>query len=347
MEIKMNIKKILVILLAAVIAMPLYAVNDNDITGSSSGEFIKVGAAGGQFLKIGIGARAMGMAGANSALVNDLTGIFWNPAGVADVKNFEATFAYTSWFAGFNQMFAAFNLPLGDFNLSAHFSRFGSSDIEITTFEEPNGTGTYYNVSDIVGGLTFSGYLTDRFSFGLTFKLVNLAFSDVSSSGIAFDIGTMYETGVAGIKIGFAIMNLGTEQSYSGTSLNSTKKLNDAYYQAPIDVSYLTYPFELPLTFRAGISSAFVDTDENKLVGEFDFITSSDVQEQYAIGLEYTWNNLLCLRGGYLFGQDQFGLAGGIGLKYISGGFDSSIDYSVNPINNFGLVHRISLNIGL
>lgn len=342
----MKIKHLLIIGLIAVLILPVSAKNDNDITGSSGGEFVKVGAAGAQFLKIGVGGRAMGMAGANAALVNDLTGIFWNPAGVADVEGYSATFAYTSWFAGFNQMFAAFNLPLGNFNLSAHFSRFGSGNIEITTFDEPNGTGTYYNVSDVVGGLTFSGYLTDRFSFGLTFKLINLAFSDVSSSGIAFDIGTMYETGVQGIKIGFAIMNLGTEQQYTGTSLNSTKKLNDAYFQAPIDVSYLTYPFEIPLTFRAGISSAFIDTDENTLTGEFDFITTSDVSEQYALGLEYVWNDLLCLRAGYLFGQDQFGLAGGIGLKYISGGFNSSIDYAVNPTQNLGLVHRISLNLG-
>ena len=342
----MKIKHLTIIILAFLLTLPVYAVNDEGITGSSGGEFVKVGAAGAQFLKIGVGARAMGMAGAYAATADDLTSIYWNPAGVADVDGFAVNVAYTNWFAGFNQMYAAFNLPLGNFNIAAHLMRFGSRNIEITTFDEPNGTGTYYNVSDIVGGLTFSGYLTDRFSFGITAKFISLGFSDVSSSGVAFDIGTMYETGVQGIKIGFAIMNLGTEQTYSGQSLNSTKKLNDAFFQAPIDVSYLAYPFEIPLTFRAGISSEFINTDENVLRGEFDFVTTSDVSEQYALGLEYVWNNLLSLRGGYLFGQDQFGLAGGIGLMYISGGFDSSINYSVNPTNNLGLVHRISVNLG-
>lgn len=343
---KNRIKILVIILLVACFTNPAAAVDDN-ITGSSGGEFIKVGAAGAQFLKIGVGAKAMGMAGAYSSLANDLTAVYWNPAGVADINGISAAFSYTSWFAGFNQMFAGFNLPLGNFTVAAHLVRFGSSDIEITTFDEPNGTGTHYNVSDIVGGLTFSGYLTDRFSFGISAKFINLMFSDVSSSGMAFDIGTMYETGVQGIKLGFAIMNLGTEQSYTGNSLNSTKKLNDAYYQAPIDVSYLAYPFEIPLTFRAGISSELVNTDEHVLVGALDFITTSDVSEQFAIGAEYTWSNLLTLRAGYLLGQDQFGLAGGLGFNYISGGFESSIDYSINPTNNHGLVHRISIDIGL
>ncbi len=343
----MKIRILTMIILALVLTLPVKAVDNNDITGSSGGEFVKVGAAGAQFLKIGVGGRSMGMAGAYAASANDLTAIFWNPAGVADLDGFAGSFGYTSWFGGFNQEYAAFNLPLGNFNISAHFMRFGSSKIEITTFDEPNGTGTYYTVSDIVGGLTFSGYLTDRFSFGITAKFISLSFHDVSSGGIAFDIGTMYETGVQGIKIGFSIMNLGTEQTYSGTSLNSTKKLNDAFFQAPIDVSYLAYPFEIPLTFRAGISSEFINTDEHVLLGEFDFITTSDVSEQFALGAEYVWNDLLCLRAGYLFGQDQFGFAGGIGLKYISGGFGASIDYAVNPTLNLGLVHRISVDIGL
>lgn len=343
----MKIKYLVLILIATLMTVQIDA-KDDKIIGSSGGEFVKVGAAGGQFLKIGVGGRAMGMAGAYSSLANDLTAIYWNPAGVADIKNMEATFAYTSWFAGFNQMYAALSMPMGsNFTLAAHMMRFGSSDIEITTFDEPNGTGTYYTVSDISGGLTLSGFLTDKFSFGVTAKFVALSFSDMSSNGISFDIGTMYETGVQGIKIGFAIMNLGTEQAYNGTSLNSTKRLNDAFFQAPLDVQYLAFPFEVPLIFRAGISSELVHMDEHKVIGAFDFVTTSDVSEQYALGVEYTWNDLLCLRGGYLFGQSQFGLAGGVGLKYISGGFNSTIDYSINPTLNLGLVHRISVNLGL
>lgn len=234
-------KKIIInsiaIILTLVLALPLLAVDDNTIKGSSGGEFIKVGAAGGQFLKIGVGGRGNGMAGAFSSVVNDLTAIYWNPAGVADVKGIGATAAYTSWFAGFNQAFAAFDMPLGtNFTLAAHVMRFGSGDIEITTFEEPDGTGLFYNVADMSGGVTLAGYLTDKFSFGVTAKYVYHSFTNLSASGFAFDIGTMYETGIQGIRLGFTILNLGTSQSYSGQDLMSTKKLNNAYNQAPLDV---------------------------------------------------------------------------------------------------------------
>jgi hypothetical protein len=267
---------------------------------------------------------------------------------LADVKGMGAAASYTSWFAGFNHAFAAFDMPLGsNFTIAAHFMRFGSGDIEVTTFEEPNGTGLFYNVSDIVGGISLGGYLTDKFSFGITAKYVNHSFTNLSASGFAFDIGTKYETGIQGIKLGFAIMNLGTSQSYSGQDLMSTKKLNNGFNQAPIDVAYIAYPFELPLIFRAGVSSNLIETEDQNLLASFDFISTSDVSEQFALGLEYKMFDILSLRGGYIFGQNQFGLAGGIGLNYLSGGLESSIDYSVNPTSSFGLVHRISVIVGL
>lgn len=321
----------------------------DDITsGSSGGEFLKVGAAGAQFLKIGVGARGTGMAGAFGSLANDLTAIHWNPAGIADIKGMSGNFNYTQWFAGFKHSFAAFALPVGDnFTAAAHVISFSSDRIEITTLERPQGTGLYYSVNDIALGLSFGGYLTDQFSFGITAKLINSAFSSISSSGFAFDVGTMYETGIQGIKLGFSIHNLGTEQTYSGQALATAKKLYDAMNAAPLDVVYVANSFSIPLIFRAGASSTLIEDDMNKLIAALDFVTLSDTPEQFALGLEYTYKGFLSLRGGYRLGQDQFNLAGGIGLNYIGGGFIGQLDYSINPTKDLGLVNRISINVGL
>jgi hypothetical protein len=51
------------------------------------------------------------------------------------------------------------------------------------------------------------------------------------------------------------------------------------------------------------------------------------------------------VRAGYRFGHDQFGLAGGLGLRYASGDFDGSIDYSINPSASLGLVNRLSVSM--
>ena len=323
----------------------LMAVEDISF-GSSGGQFKKVGAAGGQFLKIGPGGRANGMAGAYGAVANDLTAIYWNPSGLADVKDMAGAFSYTQWFAGFSHSFAAISLPLGEnFTTAVSLTSFGSDDIPVTTIEFPDGTGNTYRYNDIAVGFTFSGYLTDQFSFGVTAKYISSALASLHSSGFAFDVGTMYATGIQGIKLGFSIHNLGTEQEFSGVDLNATKKFIEELYSAPIDVKYVASPYNIPLIFRAGLSSDLMDTEEHKLIAAFDFVTLSDTPEQFALGAEYTWNSFLSVRAGYRMGSDQLGFGGGIGLKYTGGGFSGQLDYAINPTANLGLINRLSLAV--
>ncbi len=319
------------------------------ITGSTTGEtFVKVGAAGSQFLKIPIGARANGLAGAYSSLCSDLTSIFWNPAGLADVKYISADFSYTQWFAGFKHSFGAFALPIGrNFTSAISLVSLNSGNIEITTLEKPNGTGLSYQVTDVAIAFTFSGYLTDQFSFGLTAKYVNNSISNLSSTGIAFDVGTMYETGIQGIRLGFSIHNLGVKQAYAGQDLNSSRKLYDALNAAPLDIAYISNSYSLPLIFRAGVSSEVWKVDDHRVVAAADFITLSDTPEHYALGAEYIFKDFLALRAGYQFGTDVFGLSGGVGLKYFSGGFEGEFDYSITPTKNIGLVNRLSIKVAV
>lgn len=319
------------------------------ISGSTTGEtFVKVGAAGSQFLKIPIGARANGLAGAYSSVSNDLTSIFWNPAGLADVKYISADFSYTQWFAGFKHSFGAFALPVGrNFTAAIALVALNSGNIEITTLEKPNGTGLSYQVNDVALSFTFSGYLTDQFSFGLTAKYVNNSISNLSSTGIAFDVGTMYETGIQGIRLGFSIHNLGIKQAYSGQDLNTSKKLYEALNAAPLDIAYISNSYSLPLIFRAGLSSEVWKVEDHKLIVAGDFITLSDTPEHFALGAEYIFKDFLALRAGYQFGTDVFGLSGGVGLKYFAGGFEGEFDYSITPTKNIGLVNRLSIKVAV
>ena len=337
----------LMIITFLVISLSSPVFSEGDVSGASKGQYQKVGAAGAQFLKIGIGARANAMGGAYSAVCNDLTSMYWNPAGLADIKSIAANFSYTQWFAGFGLNYGAISLPLGEHFTSALYAMSFSSDrIKMTTMEQQEGSGSY-TWSDVAVGATFAGYLTDQFSFGVTFKYIQTAFTGLSASGIAFDIGTMYNTGIQGIKLGFSINNLGTEQKFSGQDLQATKKLIEQSNASPLDVQYLSSSYTIPLAFRAGATTDIINDENNRLLAEVDFIAMSDVSEQCAIGAEYTWNNLLSIRGGYLIGQYQFGLSGGFGVNYIGGGFKGQIDYSINPTRNVGLVNRISIALTL
>ncbi|MFP4528176.1 MAG: PorV/PorQ family protein [Candidatus Kapaibacterium sp.] len=343
---KIVFKVFSIALLMAFATMSARAVDENAIGSSSGDVFAKVGGAGAQFLKIPLGARGTAMGGAQGAVANDLTAIFWNPAGIANIHSISANFSYTQWFAGFSHNFAALALPFGD-NFTAAFNlvSFGSGDIPITTLDRPDGTGANYSVSDIAFGFAFGGYLTEQFSFGINAKYINSSFASVSSSGIAFDIGTRYETGIQGIAVGFSLHNLGTEQQYTGQDLRTTRKILEAMNASPVDAEYVSSGFSLPLAFRAGISSNVYETEEHMVVAAFDFVTYSDTPEEFMIGAEYTWRDFVSVRGGYNIGQDQFGLTGGVGLKYDGGGFGGVIDYSIAPTFDLGLVNRLSLSL--
>lgn len=342
-------KKIFILLL--ILSVPLFVVNTqaaDELSGfaPSGGEFSKVGAAGGQFLKIPIGARANAMAGAYGAVANDLSSIFWNPAGLAEMNSMSAEFSYNQWFASFSHNFGAIAMPIGDgYTAAISVTSLSSGDIKVTTIDRPDGTGSNYQINDIAIGASFSGFLTDQFSFGVTVKYVQNAFSSVSASGFAFDIGTKYDTGLEGIKLAFSMHNLSTQQEYQGTDLRTSKKLYESLDMAPLDANYIAYPFNLPITFRAGISTDIINQGEHKLLAAADFVTLTDVPEQFSVGAEYVWNDFLSFRAGYVFGQNQLGLGGGIGLKYFGGAFGGSLDYSINPTVNLGLVNRITVGL--
>ena len=325
----------------------------------TAGDFTKVGLSGGQFLKIGVGARAAGMAGAYSGLANDVTSIFWNPAGLVDVKEYGVDFSHTFWFASMTHSFAAGVIPLSEkFRLAASFTSFSSGDIMVTTTDQQSGNGGIYSVNDVAIGLTLAGQLTEQFSFGLTGRFVNNAFTDMSASGIVFDLGTRYKTGFNGLTVAFSVHNLGTEQRYDGSDVTISTNPTPGVNQSAVDAQLQTSSFSVPLSFRAGLGinmfegiisdAPETDMDGTKihswLVGA-DFETFADVPEQFALGTEYTFREFISLRAGYRFGNDQFGVSGGVGLRYQSGTFLGRLDYSISPSETLGLVNRLSVGL--
>ncbi|MBN2602370.1 MAG: PorV/PorQ family protein, partial [Candidatus Marinimicrobia bacterium] len=182
------------------------------ITPVAASEFAPVGTAVAQFLEIGLGARSTGMGEAVTAVVDDASAVFWNPAGLADVQSISVYSAYNTWYAGisFGGLAAALKIGnLGTIALSSVYLM--TDDMEITTIENPNGTGEYFTISNLSLGLTYSRYLTDKVSIGVTTKLVQEAYWDYSYTTWALDLGTMYRTGFHGLNIAMSILHFGPE----------------------------------------------------------------------------------------------------------------------------------------
>lgn len=70
------------------------------------------GTSGAQFLKIGPGARPAGMGEAFAGVADDIHSVYYNPAGLANLRRVEAAAMHESRFQGVNYDFAAVSVPM-------------------------------------------------------------------------------------------------------------------------------------------------------------------------------------------------------------------------------------------
>ncbi len=334
--------------LSLVVGIAVLAATASAQSESTTAEnFTNVGSGGSLFTKIGVGARAAGMAGGFSALADDISALYWNPAGVARLQGINVNASYTAWFAGITHNFIGAVLPLSDrYRLGVNLIVLDNGTLEKSTIQQDFNGGTF-NANDLSVGVTLAGALTDRFSFGATLKYIRSAILDLSADGIAFDAGSLYQTDFYHLRISMALTNLGSDRSFDGNSLsilasqrdiNSTAKLNDA--------KLVTSTFALPLSFRIGVGTDVFqgEMQDQKLNVGFDFASHSDQPETYNLGGEYIWNDMVSLRAGYAFNQDQLGLGLGAGFKFKSEDFLGTIDYAINTTKTLGAIHRVSIS---
>lgn len=322
----------------------------NAQVGTTTSSFKKAGGSGAQFLKIGVGARAMAMGGAFNAVADDISSLYWNPAGVAFLSGTNLTFEYNSWIADIQHSFAGFTFPISDnYSFGLSVLSLSSGSIDITTIDEPDGTGSTYSVNDIAIGATLAGRLTDQFSFGVTMKYVQNSIFDVTATLLLFDLGTIYTMTDEGIRIGLSISNLGTEGQYTGQSLTTLVDRTaetGGLTARPLDATLNNTPYSAPMSFRGGISYNFLRNmnDQSLIVGA-DFIHLSDNPEKFNIGGEYMWDNLIAARAGYQFGYDELGLTAGGGVNFNTGSFTGSFDYTYADLGRLGSSNRIGVRL--
>ena len=222
------------------------------VFGSASAEFSKVGSSGAQFLKIGVGSKYQAVGEATVAFVDDAYAMYWNPAGLVGVTEQQSVFTNVNYLLDIklNYFGYAKNFEnVGVFGIST--SVLSMDDLEITNFENQNGTGEYYSVSSYTIGLSYAKQLNARVAFGATVKYIGEKIHHLNSSGFAFDFGTMLETGIKSMRMGMSISNMGPKMRFTGADLILSE----------VDQNGVTRTFEekasayeLPLVFRFGFA---------------------------------------------------------------------------------------------
>ncbi len=316
-------------------------------------EVTKVGTTVAPFLRIDVGSRAVGMGGAFAAIANDVSAMYWNPAGVARIANAEAMFSNTRWIADLNFNFVAFALNLRNLGFIGLNAAFLTMDqMERTTILEPQGTGEMFDVGSYAFGLCYARNLTDRFSIGLNFKYITENIYHSSAHGIALDVGTLFDTQFNGLKIGMSIANYGTKMKMGGRDMLIQADVDPTVYgnNPNINSSLETDKFDLPLMFRVGVAMDLLKGAANSnFILSVDALHPNNDVESVNVGGEYVFNNMFALRGGYksLFKDaSEEGLSFGAGVNYkLLGKTTIKIDYAYQ---DFGVLKEVQLfTIGL
>lgn len=280
-------------------------------------------------LSLGYGGRAMGMGQAFTALADDPTAVFWNPAGLEYVYQQSITLFHSTLFEGTLYDFLGYAYPtlsLGTFGFG--LGRIGTGGIvqrDASQFE----LGTF-SWDEYQAYFSYAKRLPWNLTPGITVRVVRRAFSGLvdqgrpNDNGVGMDLGLMYRPDMFSSlflrdwSLGFNIRNLFTPQLKEGNILD-----------------------ELPLSIRFGLMrKIYIGAGGSAMNVLFDVDYSEKRSTRFHFGAEYEFRNLGMLRAGY----DGSGLTFGAGVKYKI----FQIDYAFGNSPYGGVLpslHRFSLSV--
>jgi long-subunit fatty acid transport protein len=270
-------------------------------------------------------------------VADDASSLYWNPAGLVFAKQNEVMFSHNQWVADISQEFIG-----GFFKFSANdavgvsLTSLHMEDMKVTNEVNPFGTGEYFSYGDIAITVTYSRKMTDQFSFGGSIRYVEETLDKLKMRGVMIDLGTMYWTGLGTTRFAVAITNFGNELAPDG----EVKLWGDRTVSK-------WQSFSPPTMFRIGFAMEPWQNDHNRITASIQLNHPNDNSENVSIGAEYSYNELLNLRGGYKINADEQSFTAGAGVRLPLGIANVSVDYAFAQFSRLGSTHRFSIILGL
>jgi hypothetical protein len=320
-----------------------------------SGDADRIGTAGGVQVLVPVGGRLLAMGGADAARVQGLEAIYWNPAGLAAMGN-RATglFSTMNILTDVRVHFIALGVHAGGFgSLGFSLKAFDFGDILVTTNEDMEGeSGQTYSPTFVTGIITYSRMLTDVIQVGVGGKLIYESIPRASASAFAFDAGLQYHGffQIEGLSLGLVIKNIGTNLQYSGTGL--LKEATERELGFEDFRSRETASDQLPSTVELGLSYRRTFSTMSQVMVAGTFQSNNFESDNWKVGVEYSYNNFVFLRTGYLFTQKTskadvlYTFSAGLGIAYRVGGTDLTFDYAYRDSQYFNGNNLFSMMIG-
>jgi len=302
----------------------------------------RVGQSGWQFLKINGDPRQAAMGGAFTAISRgNANAVLGNPAALANIEHFDLQLNRVSWVADITYQSAAFAAHLGSLGVVAvsvvtldygDMAETVNSLIETENRTETVVTGRFFGARDLAAGLSYARRITDRLAIGGNLRFLRQEIAELSMSNWSLDFATLYYTGFKSLRLAMTARNFGPDAHLAGWS--------EEYQAEPDDI-------RMPIDFRVGVAMDFLQESGGPhfmtVVLEGDH--PNDGQEKLHIGVDYTFEEKVSLRGGYKINYDAQSFTFGAGANHSLRGTKVEVNYAYVDFGALKQVHMFSFGV--
>ncbi len=268
-----------------------------------------------EFLSIGVGARALGMSGAQVATVSDATAGFWNPAGLVKTRgDVQIDLMHNSYFGGIAKFDYGSIAAKVDATSTAAFSimRFAVDDIiDSTDLIDKDGNIDYdrlktFSSADYAFIFSLGKKMKiEGLRLGGNAKIVHRKVGDFAKAwGFGLDLGLQYEKD----KWRFGAFGKDITSTFNAWSFN-TENLETVFAQTGNEIPQNGLEITLPkiilgAAYKTNIGKKVSVLPEINLDVTFDgkrnvLIKSDPISIDPHFGIEFGYDDFIFLRGGF------------------------------------------------
>jgi len=314
----------------------------------------RAGTSGAVELLLPVGARGVALGGSYVAYATGVDAVYWNPAGLSLMKSsVSAMFSHMSYIADIGVEYGVVGVNFPGFGaLGLSFKTISFGDIPYTTEDAIDGTGTY-SPQFYTLGVTYSRELTDKIHVGATMHFLSENIMRTSATGFAISAGVQYRglANIKGLQIGLVLKNLGPDMTFDGSDLYRTADAQGTDRGAQL-YKIEAAPFGLPSSLEMGVAYQQPFGEDNMLTLSGSFQNNNYSYDEYKVGLEFAYKDLLYLRGAYTMAPEVensedflYGPSFGIGAHYFAG-IELTAEYAYRWVRYFDANHVITLTLG-
>lgn len=246
------------------------------------------GTATGVFLRMEQGAKPIGMGGAFVGIADNADGIYYNPAGIAQLERKEFSLTYSLLYEDISSSFLSFVLPtekIGSFGVGVTYLNVAKIEKTDTSGNSLGDTSIY----NLAAALYYAKKI-GMFSLGGGVKFIQQDYDAAKGTGLAVDAGLLLQVIKDKLSAGLSVVNAGPQA-----------KVGD-------------WKNKLPMNIRGGVGYKPI----NGLTLGVDLEKPVDRDMKLHIGGEYQVSSMFAIRLGYQPMKNLGGNAGltaGIGIR--------------------------------